>query len=743
MTPTSHKMKGPLRLEMPALGIVERPPKTAMDAGLIAVLLIGACWRLAVLPSIPVILTTDGVSHLALASHLFPPRYDTWFGAWITPGYPMFLWGVLNIVHGSRIGLLAAQAVLGLSSVAAFYLLARECGGRGSAIVAALFVALHPVAVVFEHTVLTETLALSLLGWSLLLAVRAFSPPRAGRAVTWEALPAGGLMGCAALVRPNLVVIPIAVAAAVAVLACARLASRRPDRPISLFRPLFLMLTAAALVLSPWLANNAINHGRYGVVSGVANIGRFIFGLDAEFLSPDDPAFVSLYPELPLKCETEPECGWYVIDRVRRQVGSEYAVDDWAAAALSRAVRDDPASFLRAALRSLFREVGLDGIDGRRDIDEFMNLARDPVAYATSMSAYTAANPRLTPLVRPTFGRTRGIVLWTYDAGWRFRFPFLFILFAVTLPMAVRDTGTLIIGTVIVATLASWAFVMALAGRYLFLLEPLMCVSIVAGARRSTSLAALGVRALLNAGTGARATSAVALALLAVSTIALAPAAARQIAESYRLNTIVALRERRLPRIFASTHLRRVRASAPNACDRASAQLALDALGLEGPKTPLNRVAEWHAACADAMNLLRGGPVTLAESSVAPGWVSQIERDSAHPDERVWHGRYAGGIRAPLTDELLLEPDALYVYEVRLRTNVPVVALYWQSEIGRHLSDGVRYPEWTSLAFVFITPHWDGARRLAQFSPVLALEPGDVWLRAASLHQVTLPAAPE
>ena len=104
----------------------------------------------------------------------------------------------------------------------------------------------------------------------------------------------------------------------------------------------------------------------------------------------------------------------------------------------------------------------------------------------------------------------------------------------------------------------------------------------------------------------------------------------------------------------------------------------------------------------------------------------------------VWHVTYEGGNWGVIAQELDLQPDIFYVYEMTVQSTVPVVALYWQTEIGRSLEQGGTYPDWTQLRYVFLTPHWDGQPYRAFFDPVLMLGPGQVWLKQVRLSQLQI-----
>lgn len=86
---------------------------------------------------------------------------------------------------------------------------------------------------------------------------------------------------------------------------------------------------------------------------------------------------------------------------------------------------------------------------------------------------------------------------------------------------------------------------------------------------------------------------------------------------------------------------------------------------------------------------------------------------------------------------ITVKPDTPYVYEMEVKSTGPVVALYWDSDVGRfHLEKS--FPEWTKLRYVFVTPHWDGKPRYSDFHPVLTKAAGDVSVRNVRLAELKI-----
>jgi hypothetical protein len=140
----------------------------------------------------------------------------------------------------------------------------------------------------------------------------------------------------------------------------------------------------------------------------------------------------------------------------------------------------------------------------------------------------------------------------------------------------------------------------------------------------------------------------------------------------------------------------------------------------------------------------RNGPNLFQNGDFADGmngWSANPESDAtvsidpAGPGEHVWHVKYRKGNWAVLAQALRVRPDTVYVYEATVKSTAPVVALYWQTEIGRSFETDKTYPEWTHLRYVFMTPHWIGLSYNATFNPVLMQGAGEAWIKALRLSQ--------
>jgi hypothetical protein len=153
-------------------------------------------------------------------------------------------------------------------------------------------------------------------------------------------------------------------------------------------------------------------------------------------------------------------------------------------------------------------------------------------------------------------------------------------------------------------------------------------------------------------------------------------------------------------------------------------------------KAAANRAKALAAAAAPdsnastAPNLFQNGDFT----SGLQGWTMHPESDATlsvdvTPGPPAWHVNYRKGNWAVIQQTQSLQPDTVYVYEVTIKSTAPVVALYWQAEIGRFHEIDKTYPEWTHLRYVFQTPHWTGQPYPTSFHPILMKGAGEAWLK--------------
>lgn len=126
------------------------------------------------------------------------------------------------------------------------------------------------------------------------------------------------------------------------------------------------------------------------------------------------------------------------------------------------------------------------------------------------------------------------------------------------------------------------------------------------------------------------------------------------------------------------------------------------------------------------------------------GWFKHPETDATIQIETesdgvpVWHAVLRRGNWAPISQEQQLKANTPYIFEATIRTTVPVVALYWQQEVGQFFQSG-SYRDWTALRYVFVTPRWEGKPRTVTFHPVLMRIAGEAWIKNLRLSEIRQP----
>jgi 4-amino-4-deoxy-L-arabinose transferase-like glycosyltransferase len=156
------------------------------------------------------------------------------------PGYPTFIAAVYSIFGPSLLALRLVEVVLATLSVAILGAVGARVFGPLAGWLSALFMAVHPVLSVLPSTQYSETL----LVFFLILAFAAvYAAWTSGG--TWRWALAGALLGGAALVRPNAVLM-------LPGLSLGLLAALRRDRRAWL-APGLAAAVALILVVSPWI----------------------------------------------------------------------------------------------------------------------------------------------------------------------------------------------------------------------------------------------------------------------------------------------------------------------------------------------------------------------------------------------------------------------------------------------------------------------------------------------------------
>ncbi len=165
--------------------------------------------------------------------------------AWRTPGYPGFLAGVYAVFGDNVRAAALIQSVLGALSAAAVVLIVSRVASLRASLLAGIFQAVWPTAVVCTPVLVSENLATPLLLWSLVCV--AWSGHTRGRRAALPAAGAGVLLGLLLLVRPaNSFFAP-----AILLLLLYDFMRRRGQ----LLRAL-VFVACALLTVSPWLIRN-------------------------------------------------------------------------------------------------------------------------------------------------------------------------------------------------------------------------------------------------------------------------------------------------------------------------------------------------------------------------------------------------------------------------------------------------------------------------------------------------------
>jgi 4-amino-4-deoxy-L-arabinose transferase-like glycosyltransferase len=151
-------------------------------------------------------------------------------------------------------------AALGTLAVLLIYLIAKRIWGRKVGLLAAGLAAVFPPFVLLSRELLSETLFIPLeLG--ALLCVLNFR--RSGGELRW-AVAAGALCGLAVLTRNTALALLLCIPPGVLVM--------RPKLGLHSLRAPIVVLLAAAVVVAPWTARNAVQFGRFIPVTTNAGI---------------------------------------------------------------------------------------------------------------------------------------------------------------------------------------------------------------------------------------------------------------------------------------------------------------------------------------------------------------------------------------------------------------------------------------------------------------------------------------
>ncbi|MGD0115315.1 MAG: glycosyltransferase family 39 protein [Dehalococcoidia bacterium] len=163
------------------------------------------------------------------------------------PGYPMALTPIYRLTGKSLLSARLANAVAGSLTVVLIYMLGAKVFGRTAGLIGAGLLAVMPNQIVFTSLTLTEVFFTLLFVLILLLTAYALLSDKEAR--LWKIALIGALIGAAALVRGEALVL-------LAVIPPVVWLRRRSWRSL-LARSIALVL-AAAVVVAPWTVRNAI-----------------------------------------------------------------------------------------------------------------------------------------------------------------------------------------------------------------------------------------------------------------------------------------------------------------------------------------------------------------------------------------------------------------------------------------------------------------------------------------------------
>jgi 4-amino-4-deoxy-L-arabinose transferase-like glycosyltransferase len=163
------------------------------------------------------------------------------------PLYPYFMGTVYSVTGRPTWNVVrAAQAFLGVLTVALIALIALRIWGQRVALIAAWIAAVYPPLMITDATILGESLFLPLELGALAAAIEFRRRDRS----YWWLLLAGGLVGLAALTRANGIVMLLPLIVAVWPSWRSRLWARAA--------PAAALVGAALLVIAPWTVRNAV-----------------------------------------------------------------------------------------------------------------------------------------------------------------------------------------------------------------------------------------------------------------------------------------------------------------------------------------------------------------------------------------------------------------------------------------------------------------------------------------------------
>jgi 4-amino-4-deoxy-L-arabinose transferase-like glycosyltransferase len=194
------------------------------------------------------------------------------------PAYPAFVAAIYWAFGPHRVAVELAQALIGALTAALVMMLARHLFSPQAAVVAGWTVALLPVLVHFSAQLMAETVFTALLVAVLVIVARK-NTSGADRAVAW----AGLLLGVAALMRPHVLLLPVALAF------WWRWGCRLPT--VASIKKTVLCLAVAMVAILPWSIRNLHVQGSFVPVSTNGGVNLWIGNNEratGDWLKPGD-----------------------------------------------------------------------------------------------------------------------------------------------------------------------------------------------------------------------------------------------------------------------------------------------------------------------------------------------------------------------------------------------------------------------------------------------------------------------
>ena len=323
---------------------------------------VGVRWAL--MTRLPMLLTNDSIDYLVAAERIASNLdfFNPGLRDWRLPGYPVLL-AIVNRLAGAGLAPIeGTQAALGAGSVLVALALGRIAGlGWGGTAVLGLFVGLHPILLLLEHTVMSET-TLTLL---LLASSAALCAVLTSRRSDLSYLLTGLLLGVTLLTRSNATFFLLGLLLTLTAIAVKRSPTAEQLRPV---RSLLTVAAGTLLVLTPWVARNQIHLGKPSPFAGNTHRALLLYHAQHGLLDP----------ELPLMARHD----WQVNDlntsayRLLEELGAQDDSEREARNLLVEQMAAHPAAYARQVLWSAIHWTGLPAplaAYGRQDLQFWTN----------------------------------------------------------------------------------------------------------------------------------------------------------------------------------------------------------------------------------------------------------------------------------------------------------------------------------------------------------------------------------